>query len=128
MSLENVLGAKRGFIHGTGASDEKIKSAEEELQVCFAQDYKEYLRKYGVVAFDSRELTGITDIARINVVTVTNSNRQFMPEISKEWYVIEELNIDGVVIWQDQQGRIFQTIPSSEAIQIFDSLEDYLSE
>ena len=80
-----------------------------------------------MAAFDDRELTGITDIDRINVVSVTESNRQYSPEVSRQWYVIEELNIDGIVIWQDASGEIYQAEYKDTPRSIHKSFVEYIA-
>lgn len=34
-----------------------------------------------------------------------------MPRIEASWYVIEEAHIDGIVIWQNELGHVYQTSP-----------------
>ncbi|MGI6387150.1 MAG: SMI1/KNR4 family protein [Desulfomonilia bacterium] len=42
-----------------GASDELIAEAERQLNLRFAEDYKEYLSLFGAISFGSTELTGL---------------------------------------------------------------------
>lgn len=72
------------------------------------------------------ELTGICKAARLNVVDVTQDERQYN-SVPVDWYVIEQTNIDGIVIWQTASGTIYETCPGSEADKICDSLEEYIS-
>jgi len=43
-------------------------------------------------------------------------------------YVIEELGVDGIAIWQNSKGEIFQTIPRKEVKpeKIYDTFLEYL--
>ena len=43
-------------------------------------------------------------------------------------YVIENLNIEGVVIWQDSKGTIYQSRPNHEPKKINKSLAEYVEE
>ena len=38
------------------------------------------------------------------------------------------LDIDGVVIWQDGSGKIYQTVPGGGRTFIADSLSEYIAE
>jgi len=41
-------------------------------------------------------------------------------------YVVEEVHVDGLVIWQDESGQVYQTIPGSLPQKIANTLSDYL--
>lgn len=113
------------YIGGAGRTDAEIESAEIQLGVEFAPDYRCYLKEIGLACFDGHELTGICKSARLNVVDVTTTQREVYPEACS-WYVIEETNIDGIIIWQSSKGEIYQTSPVNKARKIFDSLTDYV--
>lgn len=125
-SLTDELREKSYFYSANGVSTEKIEEAEKALGLKFAEDYKEYLTQYGVVSFGGHELTGICDESRLNVVNVTLENREKRPDIDKTLYVIEEANIDGIVIWQDVDGKIYQSGYKESAVKVYDSLLDYV--
>lgn len=113
------------FIGGRGRSDKEIESAEKELGINFASDYKTYLKEIGLACFDGHELTGICEDLRLDVVHVTKDQWENNPE-AKNYYVIEEANIDGIVIWQDFSGKIYMTEGNLELKLIADSLIDYI--
>lgn len=113
------------YIGGTGRTDAEIESAEKQLGIAFASDYRCYLKEIGLACFDGHELTGICKATRLNVVDATNAQRERYPEACS-WYVIEETNVDGIIIWQSSKGEIYQTSPVSKARKIFDSLTDYV--
>lgn len=115
------------FNAGVSASTEKITLAENELGVCFSEEYKEYLKGYGIASVYGHELTGIFDSKRLNVVDVTFSERQYNDNIPKDWYVLEQAHIDDIVIWQNEKGEIFQTCPGNQPLKIADSIIEYLS-
>ena len=100
--------------------------AETKLNLKFSKEYNNYLRKYGAVILDNHEITGICDIPRLNVINVTKEERKYNPFVPDDWYVIEQANIDGIVIWQNQVGEIYQTFPNGTIIKIADSLCDYI--
>ncbi len=123
MSIKN----KPLFVGLEGASVETVSKAERSLGVCFAKDYREYVCNMGVASFQGHELTGLCKSARLDVVTVTMYERNINPTIPKDWYVIEQTNIDGIVIWQNELGEIYQTIPGLKPTKICDSLIDYVN-
>ncbi|MGL5916755.1 MAG: SMI1/KNR4 family protein, partial [Culicoidibacterales bacterium] len=54
--------------------------------------------------------------------------RKYILDSSKDMYVIESLGIDGIIIWQNSKGEVFQTIPNGEPEKIHNSFESYLLE
>ena len=125
-SIVNKLRALPAFCSLTGVSMEQIADAEKALTLRFADDYREYLRSFGIASAGGHELTGICNSKRLNVVDVTLAERSISPGIPQNWYVLEEANIDGIVIWQNSTGEIFQTQPGREAVKLADSICDYL--
>ena len=57
---------------------------------------------------------------------VTEYERKNNPNIAPDLYVIEQLDIDGVVVWQASTGEIFQSMPNNALIKICNNLEEYL--
>ncbi|MEE8717490.1 MAG: SMI1/KNR4 family protein [Coriobacteriales bacterium] len=115
-----------GFCGGNGAPQEEIDLAQSTLGVRFSDEYLEYLRAFGVASVGSHELTGVTGIERLDVVGVTQRERALNPDVPSDWYVVEDTGIDGIVIWQDRSGRVYQTVPGCEATDVADSLLDAL--
>ena len=122
----STIKKKASYIGSDGRSEVEIAQAEAILGNHFAADYREYLLKIGIACFDGRELTGLSNSKRLNVVDVTLSERSINPTIPRDWYVLEEANIDGIVIWQSGTGEVFQTQPGREAIKLAVSICDYL--
>lgn len=113
-------------IYGKGANEVDIVEAEEKLELKFADEYREYLSVFAIAAIDGNEFTGLSKSSRTNVVPVTQNQRRLLPSIPADWYVIEETNIDGIIIWQSTDGTIYQTSPNTSAKKIADSFEQYL--
>ena len=109
-----------------GASAEQISDAEEALALRFADDFREYLLAFGIASAGGHEFTGICNSKRLNVIDVTLAERSTIPDVPQDWYVLEETNIDGIVIWQSSSGGVFQTQFSREVIRLADSICDYL--
>ena len=75
-----------------------------------------------IAAYDGHEFTGLSKAVRTNVVEVTKQKWLECSKISKSWYVIEETNIDQIVIWQSQDGKVYETIGGSEPVCVADSM------
>lgn len=123
-----VLKSYSDLIHGKGATEIQIFNAEEQLSLKFTEEYRKYLSAFGLVIFDGHELTGIGDIERTNVVTVTRNQKRINLMISKDWYVIEEANIDDIVIWQSANGTIYKTQPGLRPKKIAEKMSEYLKD
>lgn len=112
----------------SGAVDEnEIMKVEDTLGVKFADEYRAYISNFGTASFYGHELTGICEgDASINVVDVTLEERAYFPNIPRGWYVVEQTHIDGIVIWQDEDGCIYRATPNS-VVKICNSLREYIS-
>ena len=109
------------------ATDIDIKDAEIQLRVSFNEEYREYLLAFGAIMADGIELTGITKSAHRNVVNQTKQERELNPKIPNNMYVVENTGVDGIVIWQETNGGIYQSSPNVEPKKVADSLLEYLS-
>ena len=123
----SILSSLPDFHALAGASEEQIAQAERALSLRFADDYRQYVRAFGVVSASGHELTGICASKRLNVVEVTLSARGAQPAVPQDWYVLEEANIDGIVIWQSGTGEVFQTQPDAEPVKLAGGICEYLS-
>lgn len=120
------LQEKPDFFSRKAASEEQIQSVETLLGLKLAEDYREYVSAFGAATYDGHELTGICSSNRLNVVNVTESERPKFPDVPKDWYVLEQLNIDDVSIWQATSGEVYQLMPGAQPIKISSSLSEYI--
>jgi len=127
MNVMSVLRNKQNFKSYVAGKKSEILKAEELLSLVFNQEYINYMQEVGFATYEGHELTGICKFKRLNVVDVTIMERELFPYIPLDWYVIEQLNIDGIVIWQSSTGEIYQTSPNSKPEKIYDSLAEYIS-
>ena len=109
------------------ATEVQITDAELQLRISFANEYKEYLSAFGAIMADGIELTGIAKSEHRNVVSLTKKERELNPKVPNTMYVIENTCVDGIIIWQDTAGIVYQTQPNSAPKKIASSLEEYLS-
>jgi len=124
--FSDVIKNKPNLYLGKGVKEVEIESAERDLKLCFNKEYKMYLLHYGLISYDNHELTGLCNSQRLNVVYVTKEEKEYNPQVSSDMYVIEQTNIDGIVIWQNSKGVIFQTCPNLPPVKIANSLSEYI--
>lgn len=117
--LENLLPLKP-------ASVEAVENVEIELALPLAEEYKEYLLQYGAIMADDVELTGIAKLKNRDVVQVTQREWAANTKIKHNLYVVENVGIEGIIIWQDGSGKIYESSPNNTAKQISNSLAEYL--
>ena len=108
----SVLKEKPMFIGSKGATDTEIAEAEKHLSISFSRKYKHYLSSVGFAIYEGHEITGICKAKRLNVVDVTIMERDHAENIPANWYVIEQLHIDGIVI-KHSQGKYIRLLQIS---------------
>ena len=111
MNLRESFEAMDDLFAGTGVSAGEIAEAEKTLNCKFAEEYRQYLREFGIAAVNGHELTGLSSAKRTNVVDVTleERTREHYEPIPDDWYVVEDANIDDIIVWQSEAGEIFQS-------------------
>ncbi len=121
------LSSLKGF-SCTGKPDiALVGKAEADLGLTFAEDYKALTTQYGAISYYRHNLSGISPYPGNDVVSLTKENRTYNSKVPMNLYVVEEAHIDGIVIWQDSSGRIYQTQPNTAPKLIFDCLYDYIA-
>ena len=126
-TIIDAFKSKNDLLSGEGVSESLITNAEKALNLSFSKEYKDYLKTYGIVAYDGHELTGLTKSPRVNVVDVTNVQRANNPKIPVDLYVIEETDVEEIVIWQSADGEIFYSGPNHNLTKLCNSLAEYVS-
>ena len=126
-SIVEVIRKADSAYYGEGIPMENIAEAESKLHLKFAKDYTEYLNAFGIAAVNGHELTGLDSDDRVNVVTVTLQNRDKAVQDLGKYYVIEESNIDGLVVWQDQSGKVFVFTDDGNLFPLCNSLVEYIN-
>lgn len=124
-NLISTIKNKKGLVFMGSVDDKRIEEAEKILDIHFSIEYKEYLKEFGVASFYGHELTGICNSERLNVINVTLQAREKFK--NNNMYVIEDLSIDDVIIWQNTAGEVYQTIMACPPKIIATSLAEYLN-
>lgn len=110
----------------TPASQEIIVAAEKELDVTFSKEYVDYLAEFGIAIFSGHEFTGLCDGKRLDVIRITKEQQALHKYIPRNMYVVECLDIDDIVIWQDAVGSVYASTPHSKPKKIANSLAEYV--
>lgn len=126
MDIVKLIQSKTDRMTYSPTSLDLIRQAEKELNVLFAKDYVDYVSSFGIAIFDGHELTGICDKKRLDVVRNTMEEREMNPFVPDDWYVIENTGVDGIIIWQDKTGKIYQSMLNGQKEYIANSLVEYL--
>lgn len=121
-----VLKCMEDFSSLKKVSIEDIIDAETLLGVTFADDYRQYVQECGIAIAYGHEFTGVVDSPRLNVVDVTLKMRKKMKNIPNNVYVIEELGIDDIVIFQNSNGEVYESLPGNKFDKIANSFSEYL--
>ena len=126
MSIISTMKSKEGFVSFSSIREDEIVQAEHELNLSFAEDYKEYVKAFGAVSFMGHELTGVCRPNFLNVVVVTRQEKENI-DVSKDWYVVEQTHYDDIVFWQSSKGDIYMTKPGTKAKKTYGSLLEYIN-
>lgn len=127
--MSNIIQVIEGLEHLrslTPATKLDVLNAEFDLGLKFADEFKEYVLKYGVISAKRVEITGVCEFPRLSVVNVTVKEREFNNNIPDDMYVIESTGFEGMVILQNSKGEIFSLVPNGMPKKIFETLADYL--
>lgn len=123
----DVISALPELLPLKAATSMQITDAELQLRVSFSNEYKEYLSTFGAIMADGLELSGIAKSEHRSVVSLTKKEWELNPKAPHTMYVVENTSVDGIIIWQDTNGLIYQSTPTSRPTQIATSLADYIS-
>ncbi|MFV8211283.1 SMI1/KNR4 family protein [Streptococcus pluranimalium] len=113
-------------LYGGSIKKSLVKEIEKQLNLTFSDEYKTYLYEFGITAILGHELTGISDSNNTNVKDVTEEEWQYNNLVSHSLYVVEKTGIDGIVIWQNQKGEIYQTFQGTSPVKIYNSLYEFI--
>lgn len=128
MSFSNYIAKFDDFVSLGKATDEEIFILEEQLQLTFSDEYKDYLKNCRLACANGHEFTGICDTDRLNVVKATLCARNEDTKIPSKWYVIEKLGVDGIIVWQAPTGEIYYSSLDMDMVKRCDSLYEYVKE
>ena len=126
MDIIEALNNQSDLLHGEGVSEQEIFNAEAELKLKFSDSYITYLVEFGVAGYSGHALSGLSGAKWTNVVELTKREKDYNSFVPKDFYVIEYTGIDGIVIWQSQNGKIYITQDISAPELLCNSFEEYV--
>lgn len=126
MTIIECISSLKNLYHSDGSSIDAIAEVEKILNLKLADEYKEYVLKYGAVSAKGLELTGIISSKRLNVADVTISERKLNANFPSDMYVIENVGIDGILLLQKSDGAIYEFMPNKVPVKVYNSLSEYL--
>lgn len=126
MNIIQALQEKEDLLHGDELDEKTIEAAEAELHLRFAPDYRKYLHEMTIAAYDGHELTGLSKADRTNVVSVTKQKWLECPKVPHEWYVVEDAGIDWIVVWQSQDGKVYETVGDEEPMCVAETMVEFV--
>ena len=109
----------------TGIPYTEMTDAENELGVRFNKEFIDVVYEYGNVKSKDFELLGLGN--ENNVVEATFNEWALNNKVPHDMYVIENTMVEDVVVWQDNEGMIYESYPNCTPIKISDSLASYLT-
>ena len=65
---------------------------------------------------------------RLNIIDATIEAKKINPNVPDGFYLIENLGIDHIMIWQNKNGELFQTVGNNTPEKIALTLMDYISQ
>lgn len=104
--IEELKSKTKLFQIGTVSQDE-INNAENQLNLHFTEEYKNYLSNYGAISFGAHEITGLGVSGYLNVVTATEKERSLGEKFPKDCILIENNGIDGLLTIMDVNGIVY---------------------
>ena len=125
-SFYQRIAAENRYPKAVPASEEEIGLAEEELGLRFSEDYRSFLRLVGGCIWNRHEINGLAKSDYMNVVAATKTQRRLNPEVYRSWYLLENTYSEGILIWQDPDGGVWQTQRGTNPVKLADGLLEYL--
>lgn len=114
------------YAEAGGVDEEQIKDAEEKLGIAFSDEFRLFLRQCGAACANGHEFLGICDSKRLSIVDATRKAKKENPQIEKDMYLIENIGIDKIRVWQNTKGNLFQTVGNGKPEMLNYGLTEYL--
>ena len=109
-----------------GAAEKEIIEAEDELGLSFSKEFISYTKEFGCARADGHEFLGVVRHKRLSVVEQTILAREEIPALPLSFYAVEISGDDGIVVFQDKDGKLYGAYAQHKITKLADSLEEYL--
>ncbi len=127
MSFIKLLKEDEDFVSmPKGATETEIMNAEKELELFFSKEFISYTKEFGCASADGHEFLGVVKHKRLSVVEQTIQAREEILHLPLSLYAIEITGDDGIIIFQDKEGKVYGASAQHKVTKMADSLEEYL--
>ena len=109
-----------------GVSESKINNLESLLQGDLSEEYKTYLREFGTVSVDGRDIFGLGSDKYFNAFNKTEELQQQF-SLNKTFVVIEDVGTEGMfIVLKTNSGLIYEWTPNGHLKEIYKSFNDFI--
>lgn len=115
------------LFHAKGCTFKQIKDAQKALGITFPEEYVDIVKEFGAISFYGTEWTGLNVDDYLNVVSVTNRERELNSDFPLGCFVLENQGIDGLLVICDEKGKVY-SLRYSKVEKIHDTISSYLDE
>lgn len=122
--IEKIKGISKLY-HATGCTTRQLKEAQKTLDLIFPEEFVDYVKEYGAISFYGTEWTGLNVDGYLNVVEVTQQERELNEDFPTDCFVIENQGIDGLIIIVNEKGKVF-SLQYGKKEALCESLTAYL--
>ena len=127
MSFVKQLKQDESFVSmPKGATEEEIIEAEEKLGLSFSKEFISYTNELGCASADGHEFLGVVKHKRLSVVEHTILAREDIPALPLSFYAVEISGDDGIIVFQDKDGKVYGASTQHKVTKLAESLEEYL--
>ena len=126
--MSNIVTKIKGIsnlYHASGCTTKQLKEAQKTLDLVFPEEFVDYVKEYGAISFYGTEWTGLNVDGYLNVVEVTQQERELNEGFPTDCFVIENQGIDGLIIIVNEKGKVF-SLQYGKKEALCESLTDYL--
>lgn len=122
--IEKIKGIS-GLRRAKGCTFEQIKTAQEELDLTFPDEYMDYVKTFGCIDFGATEWTGLNVKGYLNTVTATKQEKSVNNNFPKGCFILEDMNIDAKKTIVDEKGKIY-SLQYEKVTPLCNSISEYL--
>jgi hypothetical protein len=109
-----------------GVSDSEINKLEQITKGELPEDYKMYLRNYGLVSLEGRDIFGLGNDKYFNTLKITKELQdQF--NLDKSYVLIEDVGTESMyIVLKTTNGFIYEWTPNGHLKEIYKSFSDFI--
>ncbi|QXP65737.1 SMI1/KNR4 family protein [Polaribacter sp. AHE13PA] len=109
-----------------GVSIQQISKLEEVIEGELPKDYIEYLKQYGFVSLQGRDLFGLGNDKFFNVLKETKELQDNF-NLTKNFVALESVGTDVMyLVLNTSNGCVYEWVPSGEVKKIYKSFKEFI--